>query len=100
MEQFISVVYTLIYFYKIDFSIPNEKKELKIFRRNYKDTIFELCSAISLSKEEYYKTSLSGKIAELEDAQNYILHGNFGRIKTKNTKITKYPLTINCEDIM
>lgn len=49
---------------------------------------------------EFDKTGLINKIRELEQARNYILHGNIGEITTRKTGLPRYPLTINWEDVM
>lgn len=99
-EQFISALYAILYFYKVSNIIPDEKESIKLFRLDYKNTINKIFETISISKMEYNRTGLAKKIEELEDARNYILYGNIGKIKIRKTKLPQFPLTIHYEDIM
>ena len=99
-EQFVSTLYEILYFYKVSSTIPDEEVANKLFRQDYKIIIDKIFEIIETDKIEYNKTGLINKIAELERARNYILHGNIGKIKIKKTKIPDSPLTINYEDIM
>lgn len=100
LEQFISTVYTMLYYYKETSALLDEKSSLKIFRRDYNITINEIIKIGEIDKLDYQQTGLIKKIEELEDTRNYILHGNMGRIKTGKTNLPKYPLTINYEDVL
>lgn len=100
LEQFISTLYIILYFYKVSKIIPDEKNSIELFRQKYTHTINTICEIIEVDKKEFYKTGFMNKIAELEDARNYILHGNIGRIKISKTKLPEVPLTINYEDIL
>lgn len=99
-EQFVSTLYEILYFYKVSSTIPDDKEAIKLFRQDYIVTINKIFEIIKTDKLEYSKTGLENKIRELEDARNYILHGNMGKIKIKKTKIPESPFTINYEDIM
>lgn len=99
-EQFISTLYIIIYYYIFSDKILNEKKAIKIFRQDYNTLISEIFKLASCNKQEFYHTGIVNKIKELEDARNYILHGNFGHIKISKTKLPEAPLTMNYEDIM
>lgn len=100
LEQFISLLYECLYFYKVTNQLPNEQEAIVLFRKDYNKTIEEIFNIISISKMDYYRTGLPKKIEELEDARNYIVHGNIGKIRVRKTNLTKSPLTINQEDIM
>lgn len=100
-EQFVSTLYEILFFYKQQSTIPSEQESLKLFRQDYNKTLQSIFKLIDPdARPEYYRTGLQNKIKELEDARNYILHGNIGRIKTEKTKLPQAPLTINFEDIM
>lgn len=100
-EQFISTLYEILFFYKQQSTIPSEQESLKLFRQDYNKTLQSIFKLIDPdARPEYYRIGLQNKIKELEDARNYILHGNIGRIKTEKTKLPQAPLTINFEDIM
>lgn len=100
LEQFVSTLNVILYFYKVSDTIPDEKKSIELFRQNYIHTINTIFTTLGVDKKEFYQTGFMNKIAELEDARNYILHGNIGRIKISKTKLTEFPLTINYEDIL
>lgn len=99
-EQFVSTLWEILYYYKVSPIFLEEKESLKYFRNEYNKTIDSIFKEITTNKVVYNKTGLTNKIKELEDARNYILHGNIGRIKTKKTSITEFPMTINYEDIL
>lgn len=99
-EQFVSTLYEILYYFIKSKVLLDEKESIKHFRQDYIATIGNILNIINISKIEYARTGLSNKIKELEDARNYILHGNIGRIKINKTKLPHFPLTINYEDIM
>lgn len=99
-EQFVSTLWEILYYYKVSPKLLDEKESLKYFRNEYNKTIDSIFKVIKTNKVVYNKTGLTNKIKELEDARNYILHGNIGRIKVKKTTITESPMTINHEDIL
>lgn len=99
-EQFVNTLYQILYFLKLNTEIPGEKEAIKLFRKDYKITISEILEILQVDSRELYKTGIINKIAELEDARNYILHGNIGRIKIKKTQLPAIALTINYEDIL
>lgn len=100
LEQFISLLYECLYFYKETKQIPKEKEAITLFRQDYNKTIDKIFEIIETPKIDYNRTALPNKIKELEDARNYIVHGNIGKIRVKKTRLTNNPLTINQEDIM
>lgn len=100
LEQFVSTIHTVVYYCYKSKIIPNEKESLKIFRQDYSKTIDCIIDIINIAKIDFYKTKILNKLKELEDARNYILHGNIGKIKTKYTNLPTYPLSINIEDIL
>ena len=96
-----ATLYEILFFYKQQSTIPSEQESLKLFRQDYDKTLQSIFKLIAPdARPEYYAAGLQNKIKELEDARNYILHGNIGRIKTEKTKLPQAPLTINFEDIM
>lgn len=99
-EQFISILNIMLYFYIESDEIPTEKEAIKLFRQDYRDTLNAIFKNIEKNIVEFYRTGLKNKINELEDARNYILHGNLGRIKVLKTKLPDIPLTISYEEIM
>ncbi|MDO5306465.1 MAG: hypothetical protein Q4E83_01750 [bacterium] len=100
LEQFVSTVHTVVYYCYKSKIIPNEKESLKLFRQDYSKTIDSIINIINVDKTSFRKTKILNKLKELEDARNYILHGNIGKIKTKYTNLPTYPLSINIEDIL
>ena len=99
-EQFVSTLYALVSFYKLNTEAISEFSLHKYFKKDYKHAITTILSAIDADKIAYNKTGLTNKISELECARNYILHGNIGEIKTEKTHLPSFPLSINAEDIM
>jgi hypothetical protein len=99
-EQFVSTLYEILYYYIKSKVLLDEKESIKLFRQDYIVTIGNILNVTNTPKMEYARTGLSNKIKELENARNYILHGNIGRIKISKTGLPHFPLTINYEDIM
>lgn len=99
-EQFISTLYEMLYFYKLKNQIPGKRESEKLFRQGYNSNIKSIFNLSESSRMEFDKTGLINKIRELEQARNYILHGNIGEITTRKTGLPRYPLTINWEDVM
>ena len=89
-EQFVSTLYEILFFYKQQSTIPGEQESLKLFRQDYNKTLQSIFKLIAPdARPEYYATGLQNKIKELENARNYILHGNIGRIKTEKPNYHK-----------
>ena len=55
LEQFISTVFEVLYFYKNSYVIPNEKESIKLFRQDYKYTIQEILKILNVEKINYDK---------------------------------------------
>ena len=100
MEQFISTIYIILYYYITNPLKQNNTDVSKMFKEEYAKVLKKIFHIIKVNDMTFKRTQLYNKLAELEDARNYILHGNTGSIKISKTKLPKYPLTINLEDIM
>lgn len=99
-EQIISTIYLLVYFYCKSDKIPTIDENRKNFRNNYDKTISKIFNEGNLDSTEFKRNKMFNMLSELEDARNYILHGNIGEIKIEKTKLPKNPLTINVADVM
>lgn len=100
MEQFISTIHNILYYYSVSKVIPNEKEAKKLFRQDYMNTLNKIFSILKVDNISLKKTKIYNKIKEMEDIRNCILHGNIGSVKITHTNFPQMPLSINCEDIM
>jgi len=100
MEQFVSTIYIILYYYMTNPKTISDENISNLFREEYTKVIKNIFKILNISDMNFKRTQIFNKLAELEDSRNYILHGNTGTIKVNKTQLPKYPLTINYEDVM
>ena len=100
LEQFISTINVVTYYYYQTKTIPDEKTSIKLFRQDYIKSLAEIFNRINIDNIELKKALFYNRIREAEDIRNGILHGNIGKVKIKHTQFPEFPLSINTEDIL
>ena len=100
LEQFISTVYFIAYLSCCSTNIPDDKTLNKMRKKEYHEKISEIFKILQADSKTFSQLNLRKKVKELASIRNYILHGNVGEVKIEKTKLPKFPLTSNYEDVM